>query len=40
MQVKDAIGRDGGKTTLAADGGPYKQPQPGIFVPTGSWSLP
>ena len=40
MQVKDAIGRDGGKTTLAADGGPYTQPRPGIFVPTGSWSLP
>lgn len=39
MQVKDAIGRDGGKTTLCADGGPYQQPRPGIFVPSGSWNV-
>jgi len=40
MQIKDAMGRDGGKTVLRADGGAFRGPQPGIFVPTGSWNLP
>lgn len=39
MQVKDAMGRDGGKPILAMDGGARMGPQPGIFVPTGSWDL-
>ena len=38
MQVKDALGRDGGKKTLAMDGEPHA-PAPGVFVPEGSWSL-
>lgn len=40
MQVKDAFGRDGGKRVLQADGGAWRGPRPGIFVPTGSWNLP
>lgn len=35
-QVKDALGRDGGKQTLSMDGGRGK-PVPGIFVTPGSW---
>ena len=38
-QVKDALGRDGGKTRLAMDR-PRPYPRPGIFVPQGDWSLP
>ncbi len=40
MQVKDAIGRDGGKRTIYADNCNWRGPQPGIFVPAGSWALP
>lgn len=39
MQVKDALGRDGGKPILRMDGD-YKSSGPGIFVPEGSWSIP
>jgi hypothetical protein len=39
MQVKDALGRDGGKRVIYQDGGPVKGPRPGIFVPTGSWNV-
>lgn len=38
MQVKDALGRDGGKPVLHADES-SQGPQPGIFVSPGSWSL-
>lgn len=38
MQVKDALGRDGGKETLAMDGS-MRRPQPGIFVNDMSWPL-
>jgi len=37
-QVKDALGRDGGKRTLSMDGGSHSA-KPGIFVPDMSWSL-
>jgi hypothetical protein len=39
MQVKDALGRDGSKKSLFADNDPNRGPQPGIFVPVGSWNL-
>jgi hypothetical protein len=38
LQVKDALGRDGGKQTLCMDGG-TRGPQPAIVIPQGSWSL-
>lgn len=39
MQVKDALGRDGGKETLAMDA--YNEgTRPGIFVPSGTWMSP
>lgn len=37
-QVRDALGRDGGKKTLAMDGA-VPRTGPGIYVPQGSWSL-
>ncbi len=37
-QVKDALGRDGGKKTLSMAGG-QAQARPGIFVPDMSWNL-
>ena len=37
-QLKDAMGRDGGKPTLSMDG-TDRFPVPGVFVPQGSWSL-
>jgi hypothetical protein len=37
MQVKDALGRDGGKQILYMDGWQNRGPQPGIFVPVGNW---
>lgn len=40
MQVKDALGRDGGKPILHMDSDTRNGPQPGIFVPDGSWSVP
>ena len=39
MQVKDAISRDGGKPTLHMDGG-NRAPTAGIFVSSGSWTVP
>jgi hypothetical protein len=39
LQVKDALGRDGGKPTLYMDEN-GRGPSPGIFVPGGSWSVP
>jgi len=39
-QVKDALGRDGGKARLNMDGMDYREPRPGIFVPQGNWPLP
>ncbi len=39
MQVKDAIGRDGGKRVVYADGDPCRGPQPGVWVPDGNWSV-
>lgn len=38
MQVKDALGRDGGKVTLSMDG-TIRKPQPGVFIPDMSWNL-
>jgi hypothetical protein len=38
-QVKDALGRDGGKPRLYADQENYRGPKPGIYVPQGSWSV-
>ena len=38
MQVKDALGRDGGKRRLRMDGGPHDA-RPGVMVPDRSWSL-
>lgn len=38
-QVKDALGRDGTKSTLHLDGTDMRGPQPGIFVPDGSWTV-
>ena len=39
-QVKDALGRDGGKSVLTMDGEATRGPRPGIWVPSGSWNLP
>ena len=39
MQVKDAMGRDGGKQTLHMDKQGKGGPKPGVFVPEGSWNL-
>jgi len=36
-QVKDAIGRDGGKPILHQDENPWRGPAPGIFIPEGNW---
>lgn len=38
--VKNALGRDGGKPTLFMDDTPWRGPTPGIFVPDGSWQVP
>ena len=37
MQVKDALGRDGGKGVLHMDSAGYAGPQPGIWVSPGTW---
>lgn len=39
VQVKDALGRDGSKTSVKMDGG-TKAIRPGIFVPEGNWTVP
>ena len=36
LMVKDAIGRDGGKSVLSMGDG-WSGPKPGVFVPSGSW---
>lgn len=38
-QVKDSLGRDGGKAPLLMDYNNAQGPQPGVFVPVGSWSV-
>lgn len=38
LQVKDAIGRDGGKKKLSMEDG-SSDPRPGVFVSAGSWSV-
>ena len=38
-QVKDAMGRDGGKKRLYMDG-ECRDIKPGIFVPNGNWTVP
>lgn len=39
-QVKDLMGRSGGKRALRMDSPERQFPGPGIYVPAGSWSLP
>ena len=39
MQVKDALGRDGGKPRLSMDSDPHRGPQPGVWVSPGSWNV-
>jgi hypothetical protein len=39
-QVKDALGRDGGKRVLNMDLEASRGPRPGIFIPQGSWTVP
>jgi len=39
MQVKDELGRDGGKPNLHMDDEGWHGPVPGIFVSPGSWNL-
>ena len=39
MQVKDALGRDGGKPILHMDQAAWRGPKPGIWVSPGSWNL-
>ena len=36
-QVKNALGRDGGKPRLYMDAEVWRGPRPGIFVPDGNW---
>lgn len=38
LQIKEQLGRDGGKPIIAMDGG-RRQLRPGIFVPDMSWNL-
>lgn len=39
MQVKDAMGRDGGRKTLSMNG-EHGDAMPGVFIPQGSWGVP
>ena len=39
-QVKNDLGRDGGKKTIYMDNQGWEGPRPGIVVPSGSWSVP
>ena len=39
MQVKNAVGRDGGKPMIYMDDN-SRGPMPGIWVPEGNWSVP
>jgi hypothetical protein len=38
-QIKDALGRDGGKPVLHMDQPTWQGPRPGVFVSQGSWPL-
>lgn len=38
-QVKNALGRDGGKPVLAMDNDGSRGPRPGIWVPDGNWTV-
>ena len=40
MQVKDALGRDGGKPVLHMDSSGHAEPSPGVFIPQYSWNVP
>lgn len=40
MQVKDAMGRDGGKPVLYQDTVGWNGPRPGVWVPDGNWNVP
>jgi len=40
MQLKDALGRDGGKPIMRMDDTWWAGPKPGVFIPSGSWNLP
>lgn len=40
LQVKRAMGNDGGKATLSMDEDARRGPQPGVWVSPGSWPLP
>lgn len=37
LMLKDAAGRDGGKSVLNMNDSGWNGPKPGIFVPSGSW---
>lgn len=39
LMVKDALGRDGGKPVIRMDEDGWNGPKPGIWVPSGSWSV-
>ena len=39
LMVKDALGRDGGKPIIRMDEDGWNGPKPGIWVPSGSWSV-
>lgn len=39
-QIKDSLGRDGGKSILHMDNQGSNGPTPGVFVPDGSWMQP
>ena len=39
-QVKDQASKDGGKPVLRMDMAGWGGPQPGIFIPDGSWNVP
>lgn len=36
-QIKDMLGRDGGKKTLCMDNNDWNGPKPGVWIPSGSW---
>ena len=40
MMLKDAAGRDAGKSVLRMDGDGWSGPKPGIMVPSGNWNVP
>lgn len=40
LQVKQAMGQDGGKPVISMDMDATRGPKPGVFVSPGSWNLP